>query len=129
MPPRQKPTIADLAAFLGDFDRGGDVARHLLAVDLAGDRHAARSRVSVVAGLELGLDMLENPRRDGEIALGREPVRDIPDMRIDAKNLLDDDDSAARLSGGIGAPGSNRACSFRLQFNPGHLDLLGFRGA
>ena len=104
-PPRRRPgdraaeaeaDYGDLAAFLGDFDRGGDVAQHLLAINPAGDRHAARSRVSVVAGLELGLDMLENRRRHGEVALGREPVGDVADMRIDAEDLLDDDDPAAR---------------------------------
>src|SRR6202012_3686733 len=114
----------DLAAFLGDLDRGFDVAQHLLAIDLAGDRHAARSRVSVVAGLEIGLDMLENRRRDGEIALGREPVGDLPDMGVDAEDLLDDDDSAARSARGISAPSSNGVRAFRLQFNPGHVDLL-----
>ena len=71
-----KADDADLAAFLGDSDRGRDVARNLLAVDLAHDRHAALARLRVVADVELGLDMFEDPWRDGEIALGREPVRD-----------------------------------------------------
>src|SRR5579872_545278 len=120
----------DLASLLGDRDRGGDVAQRLLTVNFAGDRHAARSRGRVVAGLEPGLDMLENRRRYGQIALGRKPVRDIADMRIDAEDLLDDDDRAARSARGIGAPGSNRARAFRLQFNPGaHVDLLQVQAA
>ena len=73
--------------------------------------------------------MLENRWSDGEIALGREPVGDLPDVRIDAENLLDHDNSAARGACGIGAPGANRARAFRLQFNPGHVDLLGLSGA
>src|ERR1700723_3613139 len=83
---------ADLAAFLGDRDRRGDIAQHLLAVDLAHYRNAALSRLRVVADVELRLDMLEDAGRYGEIALGCEPVRDRPNVRIDAKNFLDPDD-------------------------------------
>jgi hypothetical protein len=72
--------------------------------------------------------MFEDSGRDSEVAFARELVRDRADVRVDAKDLLDDDDAAARLPRGIGAPGSNRACPFRLQFNPGaHVDLLGFQ--
>jgi hypothetical protein len=45
-------------------------------------------------------------------------------MRVDAEDLLNHDDAAARLPRGIGASGSNRAIPFRLEFNPGHVDLL-----
>ena len=65
---KAEPDHGDLAALASDLDRGGDVTQHLLAVDLAGDRDAARSGVGVVTGLELRLDMLENGRGHGEIA-------------------------------------------------------------
>ena len=58
---------------LATRDRGDDVAHDLLVIDLVHDRDAALSRWRVVADVELGLDMLEDAGRDGEIAFGREP--------------------------------------------------------
>src|ERR1700722_4954553 len=123
VPPRQKPTTATLPPCLATSIAAGDVAQHLLAVDLAGDRHIALSRLGVVADLEFGLGMLKNRRSHREVALAREPVCDGPDMRVDAEDLLNHDDAAARLPRGIGAPGSNQSRAFWLQFNPGHVDF------
>jgi hypothetical protein len=36
--------------------------------------------------------MLEDSGSDGQITLGREPICDVANMRIDTENLLDDDD-------------------------------------
>jgi hypothetical protein len=60
--------------------------------------------LGVVADLELWLDVLEDRGSHGEIALAPEPIRDGPNMRIDAEELPDRDDSAARRPRGIGAP-------------------------
>ena len=49
------------------------------------------------------------------------------DVLVDAEDLLDHDDSAAPGHRGVGAPCSNRSRSFWLQFNSGHIDLLGFQ--
>ena len=68
--------------------------------------------------------MLEDGRRDREIAFRREPVRDLADVRVDAKDFLDDHNAAARIAGRIGAPGPNLPGSLRLHFDPGaHADL------
>ena len=117
---------ADLAAFLGDFDRGGCVAQRLLDIDLADDGHAARPRIRIVADIKTLLDVIEHRRRDREIAFGGEPVGDRPDMGVDTKNLLNDDDPAAGLSRRVRAPRLDRGRALRLQFNPmSHVDLQG----
>ncbi len=125
-PPKQKPTIPTVPLFR-DFDRGGDVAQRLLEIDLADDGHAARPRLRVVADVEPLLDMLEDGRRDREIAFRRKPVRDLADVRVDAEDFLNNDKAAAGIADGIGAPGPNRPGTLRLQFDPdAQVDLLPF---
>jgi len=51
-----------------------------------------------VAQFDAGLDAVKERRRDGRIALGRQPVEDIAHMDIHAEDFLDDDDTAFRCS-------------------------------
>ncbi len=73
-PAEAKADDPDLAALFRDFDRGRGVAQRLLEIELADDGHAARPRLRVVADVEPLLDMLEDGRRDREIAFRRKPV-------------------------------------------------------
>src|SRR5271166_3270846 len=98
---------ADPAAFAGDFDRGGHIAQDLLAIELVDDRDAPRPRVGVVADVEPRLDALEDRGRNGEIIVDGEAVGHRADMGVDAENLLDDDDGAARSPLRVGAPGAD----------------------
>ena len=62
----------------------------------------------VVAGLEILLGAVEHLRRDRDIAQRGVAVGNVADVVVDAENLLDDDDGAARLAFGIGAIGAER---------------------
>ena len=56
-----------------------------------------------VAAFEIGLDAVENRRRNRGIALRREPVAQVADVMVDAEYFLNDHDCALRLARRIGA--------------------------
>jgi hypothetical protein len=94
------PTLpAPAAAFTGGL---GVLDRHVVR-DLAADLAALGDVVGRVAELDVLLHAVEKRRRDREIPVGRIAVGDLPDVAVHAEDLLDHDDAAARLAGGLGA--------------------------
>ena len=108
----------DLAAFAGDRDGGRRVAQRLLEIELAHQGHRAGARLRVVADVETLLDVVEDRRGDGQIPFRGEAVGHLADMRVDAEDLLDDDDPAQRLARGVRPPGGDRPGALGLEFNP-----------
>src|SRR5215217_1998123 len=82
------------AAPLQLLDRRLDVLDRLVAPELGHVLAALGDGVGRVAELDAGLDVVEEPRRQREIAVGRELVGHRPDMVVDAEDLLDDHDAA-----------------------------------
>src|SRR5215207_1021071 len=82
------------AAPLQLLDRGLDVLDRLVEAELGHVLAALGNGVGRVAELDAGLDMVEEPRRQREIAVGRELVGHRPDVVVDAEDLLDDHHAA-----------------------------------
>jgi len=74
-----------------------------------------------VADVEAALAAIEERRRDCEIPVGRVAVRDAADMAVDAEDLLDDDERAAGLAGGLGAIGGKAMAVRCSEFDGGSL--------
>ena len=96
MPPKQKPTTPTLPPSLATSIAAA-TSRSICSKSTLPTIAMPRAlRFGVVADVEAFLDVVEDRRRDREIALGRELVGDRADMRVDAEDLLHDDDAAAR---------------------------------
>src|SRR5712691_6367788 len=77
-----------------------DVLDHVVHVDLAADAAAELDVLRLVAGLEAALGAIEDGRGQRHVTLRGEAVGDLPDVAVDAKDLLDDDEPA--LGGALG---------------------------
>jgi hypothetical protein len=49
--------------------------------------------ILAVAELDASLEAVEQRRRDGDIAFGREAVGNVADVDVDAENFLNDDNA------------------------------------
>jgi hypothetical protein len=68
---------------------------------------------------------IEKRGRDRQITLGGEEIRNRADVMIDAENLLDHDNAAARTPGRIGAPRADLDAVARFQGDePAHSQIL-----
>jgi hypothetical protein len=100
------PAIADDAEPAGGLDgvaRGGDVAEGGVGVRLPLHVAADHDVAFAVTDLEIGLDAVEQGGRDGRVTVRREAVSHFADVVVDAEDLLDHDDAAARLAGRVSA--------------------------
>src|ERR1700704_621979 len=97
---------ADRSDALYRVDRGLGVAQHRGPVGIGDELSRVGHFVRRVAALEIRLAAVEDRRRDRHIAGACQPVADRADVMIDAKNLLDHDDSRLGCTSGIGAIGA-----------------------
>src|SRR5262249_39253190 len=115
---------APRAPFRGEGGDGGtEVLDHVVDVDLAADGAPAVDVLRSVAALEAALGAIEDGRGEDDVAVGREAVRYLLDMGVDAEDLLDDDDACLGLAGGGGTVGAARMTLLRLW--RGHLTPAG----
>src|SRR5258705_2173117 len=109
-------TIADHAHLqtlgLEGAHGGADILDHVVDVDLAAHGAATVAVLGRVARLEAALGAIEDGGGEGDVAVGRESVRDLLDMRVDAEDLLDDDDAGFGLAGRGDPVGAERVAIF-----------------
>ena len=103
---------------------GANVLDHVVHVDLAADAAAELDVLRLVAGLEAALGAIEDGRGQGHVALRGEAVRHVPDVVVDAEDLLDDDEPTLRGALGRRPVGCELVAVFRCQ--RGHLAHAGF---
>src|SRR3970282_1933141 len=95
---------ADLEALSGERTDGrADVLDHVVDVDLAADAAPALDVGGLVAGVKAALGAGEDGRRQGDVAVGGEAVGYVPDVGVDAEDLLDDDEAGLRFARRRGA--------------------------
>src|SRR5213593_1674313 len=100
------PDDADLEArLLRLLHRGAHVLHRIVDRQLAAHGAAALDVGLLVARFEPALDPVEQRRRDREVALLGEAIGDALDVVVDAEDLLDHDQRAARLRGRRGFVG------------------------
>src|SRR5262245_8121770 len=97
------------AALLQLLDRRLDVLDRLVEPELGHVLAALGDGVGRVAELDAGLDVVEEPRRQRQIAVGRELVGHRPDVMVDPEDLLDDDHAALGRAPGRGQIGADLA--------------------
>src|SRR5262245_20008258 len=107
---------ADLVLVLLErLDGGPHVDHHGVPADLAPDLAAPDDVFLLVAELDVGLDPVEERRRQRHVAIGSVAVADAPDVRVHAKDLLDDDDTAPGLTRRVRAVATEPVAVLRLQ--------------
>ena len=94
---------ADRADILDGIDGGLGVAQYRRPVGIGDEFPRVRHFIRRIAALEIGLDAVEDRRRDRDIALAGETVADAADVVIDAKDFLDHHHRRLGRAGGIGA--------------------------
>ncbi len=105
---RAAPAIADdrdLAGLCSHVDGRLDVGEGTVIADRSAQLAPAGDGGLVIPELDSALGAVEEGRRDGEIALRGETVRDPAHVIVDAKDLLHDDNRTARLAARLGAVG------------------------
>src|SRR5215510_3915574 len=94
-------------AFLLEFvNRRLSVLEHRIPIRTGNELARVGDLIRRVAALEALLAAIEQGRRDRGVAFLGEPVTDGANVMIDAKNLLNDHDSALGRTGGVGAIGA-----------------------
>src|SRR5262249_47390990 len=96
----------DRAFLLAFVNRRLSVLEHRIPVRIGNELARVGDLIRRVAALEALLAAIEQGRRDRRVAFLGEPVTGGADVMIDAKNLLNDHDSALGRTGGIGAIGA-----------------------
>ena len=91
-PPRQNPTAPTFPVHSGMPSRWAWVASNvfggLLEIELLHDRESV-TEPGLVLALETSLDAPEHVRRQGHVARTGQPVGDLPDVVVDAEDLLE----------------------------------------
>src|SRR5438445_4508389 len=92
--------------------RGPKVGDHLLPADLAPEGPPALDVARPVAHGDVALDTVEERRRQREVSVGRIAVAHRLDVRVDAEDLLDDDEAPSRRARRRGAVGGEAVAVF-----------------
>ena len=104
---RRKPRQRAAKAIADDADlprgrrrrpRCFHVEQHVVEADLLRHRPPGFRVGLRIVEIEAWLVAVEDSRRDAVVAVRRPAVGDAADMRVDAENLLDDDQPAAMLA-------------------------------
>ncbi len=125
---RAAPAIADdrdLATLRRHIDGCLNVGERTVIADCAAQLTAAGDGGLVVTELDAPLGAVEEGRRDGEVALRGETVRDPAHVIVDAEDLLHDHDRATRFGARVGAVGGKSVTVRRRQLDRfPHVRLL-----
>src|SRR5262245_34718279 len=97
---------ADRSDALERRDRRGGVAQHGVPVRVGDELARLLDLLGRIAGLEVAHLAVEQRRRHGDVAFGREAVAHAADVMIDAENFLDDHHPADGLAARFGAIGT-----------------------
>ena len=87
-------------------NRGLHVAQHRAPIRIGDELAGIGDFVRRISALEIRLLAIEQRRRNGRIAIGGEAIAHRPDVMIDAKDFLNDDDAALGRPARVGAIGA-----------------------